>query len=200
MTGLEKIIKKIESDCETECTAIFGAAEKEAEAILDRARADAEKAREDNVKRALSELESAKALALSKNETDVKNAALSAKNFVVGQVTETALQNLKNLPDDEYFAAVKSLIVKNKRQGDGVLRLSARDLNRVPRNFEAEIKHLAGDGCKIKLSKEPADIDGGFVLVYGDIEQNCSFDALAEAASDNIKDALYKELFGDDGV
>ena len=43
--------------------------------------------------------------------------------------------------------------------------------------------------------RQYAKIADGFLLAYGDIEVNCSFEALLEASLEQVKDALSRELF-----
>ena len=38
-------------------------------------------------------------------------------------------------------------------------------------------------------------IDAGFVIKYGDIEENCTIDALIEENIDSIKEKAYMKLF-----
>ena len=39
------------------------------------------------------------------------------------------------------------------------------------------------------------NMEGGFVLVYGGVEQNCSFAALFDTARDSLQDKLHALLF-----
>ena len=56
---------------------------------------------------------------------------------------------------------------------------------------------LAGKpGASLTLDEAPRDIDGGFVLIYGDIEENCSFEALFDAQKDRLQDEVRALLFG----
>ena len=48
---------------------------------------------------------------------------------------------------------------------------------------------------ELKLSKQTADMNGGFLLVYGGIEMNCGFDALFAAAEDDMRDRAHEILF-----
>ena len=74
--------------------------------------------------------------------------------------------------------------------------LNRADLERLPSSFENDLKHaLKEKGCEPTLSEDPVDITGGFVLVYGDIEINCSFDALIEGNSEELKELVYKNIF-----
>ena len=44
--------------------------------------------------------------------------------------------------------------------------------------------------------KEPRPIEDGFVLVYGGIEENCTFRALMDAKKDQLQDTVNQILFG----
>jgi V/A-type H+-transporting ATPase subunit E len=73
-------------------------------------------------------------------------------------------------------------------------------LKRLPKNFESELNNLLLAGCTVTISTKPENIDGGFVLVYDDIEQNCSFSSLLAAQIDAIKDELYAKMFKRDNL
>ena len=68
-----------------------------------------------------------------------------------------------------------------------------KDLSRLPAGFAEKISDATNG--KLKVSSEPKNIDGGFILAYGDIEINCSFDALISEKIDVIKDTLNKIIF-----
>ena len=38
-------------------------------------------------------------------------------------------------------------------------------------------------------------MDGGFILCYGGIEENCSFDAIFDSAREHLQDAVQRILF-----
>ena len=52
------------------------------------------------------------------------------------------------------------------------------------------------EGAALTVSSETRDIDGGFVLTYGGIEENCSFDALFDSAHEMLQDKVQEILFG----
>ena len=47
----------------------------------------------------------------------------------------------------------------------------------------------------LHISGDTRDIDGGFVLTYGGIEENCSIDALFDAAHEVLQDKVQEILF-----
>ena len=74
--------------------------------------------------------------------------------------------------------------------------LSQRDLQRLPAGFADTLNSmLKSQSAQVHIGARAAKIDGGFLLVYGDIEVNCSFEALLEASLEQVKDALSRELF-----
>ena len=52
-------------------------------------------------------------------------------------------------------------------------------------------------GGSLAVSREAQAIDGGFVLVYGGMEENCSFSALFDANREDFLDAARAVLFGE---
>ncbi len=77
----------------------------------------------------------------------------------------------------------------------GEIYFSEKDLDRMPQGFEAVIEKAAvSKGGSLTLVKEPKNIDGGFILVYGGIEENCSFRALLAARRDELSDKVHADV------
>ena len=55
---------------------------------------------------------------------------------------------------------------------------------------------MAENQGELVIDKKPANIKDGFVLVYGEIEENCTLKALLYSNIDRIKDIANKQLFG----
>ena len=74
---------------------------------------------------------------------------------------------------------------------------SEYDLKRIPNDFEKNLENTLKDikNAALTISKEAAPIDGGFILVYGDIEENCSFKALFNNAKEELQDKVNAFLF-----
>ncbi|NLL16728.1 MAG: hypothetical protein GX264_06015 [Clostridiales bacterium] len=201
MTGIEKIVRKIEEDSKAICDNIISNALAEAQAISDNARTVAEKIKNEEIEAAEKQCKTDTELAHSKAEHEYNKTILAAKISIINEIIEESVRKLKNLPDTEYFDVITRLIKNHAQNGCGVLRFSGKDLNRLPEDFEAGLnKMFAGSGKSFVLSNEPIDIDGGVVIVYNDIEQNCSFDAILNACVDEIKDELFREVFAGESV
>ena len=50
-------------------------------------------------------------------------------------------------------------------------------------------------GGSLKRMDEPKKIDGGFVLVYGGVEENCTFRAMFAGKKDELADQVHTMLF-----
>lgn len=194
MTGLEKILSTIEQDSNDRCREITEQAQKQAQEIIDAASA---KAQEDieNAKASVDKKVAVSDAAIEASVSMTKNRiVLEGKLDIISSTLERALDVIKALPKKEYFEILKGLILKNVRKGEGVLRLSKEDTEKLPSNFIDSINNALKRGYKISLG-ESADIDSGFILVYGDIDINCSFDAVASAKREELRDTLNEMLF-----
>ena len=106
MTGLEKIIEKIEDNGRIACEEIISKAEAQAQAILDKARDISEKAKLDAINAANEKSKKDIELARSKAEHEAKKTLLASKISIISDVIDEAMKKLKGLPDDEYFETI----------------------------------------------------------------------------------------------
>ena len=188
MTGIEKIIETIGQDSAARCEEILAAARNQAEAIRAEAVEKAARAAEAALAEAQQKAKSGAVAADARTAQTEKRILLRMKNEVIRQVIASALARLKALPEAEYFDTLARLAAQYAQEGQGEMRLSQKDLDRLPTDF-------AGKLANITIAPQPAGIADGFLLVYGDVEQNCTFDALSSARLDDIKDALHAHLF-----
>lgn len=194
MAGLEKIIERIQVNSAANCDAILQDAQKQADTVRAAKKAEADAAVEKitaDTKRQAKEIIDA---AVSGSELEEKKQLLAEKVDLINGVIDNVTNTLKNLPDEQYFDSLYALVIKYARSEDGVMYLSQKDLDRLPKDFEKTVNEQIKGGT-IKVSKEPRDLDGGFVLAYGGIEINCSFDALVADNRENIKDELSRIIF-----
>lgn len=194
MAGLDKIIERIQKNSEINCDSILNDAQKQAEELRAasevKSKADVEKIAAETDRKSKEIIDSAH----SGSELEEKKEILSAKVEIIDSVIDQVAQTLKDLPDDKYFDAIYKLAGKYARPEEGVMYLSQKDLDRLPADFEKTLNSKLEQGS-IKVSKDPRDLDGGFVLSYGGIEINCSFAALIKESEDDIKDELSRILF-----
>lgn len=197
MSGLDSIIERIAHDSSDECERIIadGAAKSE------EYRQKTEKIISDEcagiLTEAKSHIDAAEKMADSSAQLKYRQSLQAAKNRIIDGTLAKALEYLNSMPEKKYFSALTSLCAKNaEAEKNGEIRFNSADLGRLPRGFEDTLnKALADKGACVSVGKLPADISGGFVLVYGDIEENCSFEAILEASSDTLRDIINEKLF-----
>ncbi len=194
MTGLEKILSQIENEQDNRCRELISEAEAKAKAIIDEANSQAEKIAADKAEETEKKLENSRQAAESAAELAKSRILLETKLRLIDETLKRSLEVIKVLPKKEYFEILKELVLKNAQKGEGVLRLSQADVNRLPSNFVDSINNAFKRGYKIKLG-DTADIDSGFILVYGDVDVNCSFEAIAASKRDELRDTLNSLLF-----
>ncbi len=194
MAGVQKIIETIQGNSKAVCDSVLKDAENQAAQIAAAKAEEAKKASEKIEANAAQQAKDIVAAAVSGSELEQKKALLAAKVELINEVIDKVAADLKSLPDDQYFTSLGSLVKKYARGEEGVMYLSKKDLDRLPAGFEQTVNGLLPAGS-IKISSEPRDIDGGFILAYGGIEINCGFDALIAESRDDMKDELSRILF-----
>lgn len=195
MSGLEKIIDKIHEENNRECAQIISDADKKAKKIKSDEIAAANVDAETIIKKAKEQCALTDEKAKSGAALLEKKIRLEIKNKIIGETVNKVKNQLKGLEDAEYFALIERLIKAYAKEGEGTLEFSASDLKRIPDGFEKKINSSLPDGAVVKISNTPIETDGGFILSYEDIEENCTFDALIETNIDAVRDKLNAELF-----
>ena len=195
MNGLEQILLKIEEDNNLEVHRILDDGRQRAEEYTKNAIAEASKEaqsiKDDAEKKATLMIESAK----TGCEAYVSKQELAAKSDVVSDAVKYAVEQIKSMDDEKYFEAISSLILKYAQQGEGELMMNERDIARMPKGYMKKINaELKKSDASLVLYEIPAKIDSGFIIRYGGVEENCTFDALVEEKIDEIKDKLYGQL------
>lgn len=194
MTGLDRILEEIRAEAETKAAQLIQDAEENAAAVRTAAeKAAAEEAaavREDGKKKAEDLLHKA----LSAAELSRRRTILQAKQNAIRETLLEAKNRLHNLPDAEYFDVLLKLVARNALSGEGELQLCAKDLARMPDDFAARLS--AATPNQITISKTPCAIADGFLLIYGGIDVNCTFDSLFESEKDALEDLTGQILFG----
>lgn len=190
MTSSEKILAgiaeeskaqadKINSDAEKQAADIIAAAREEAESEAEKIKAEAEKKAELIINSGKSSAE------LLKRDT-----ALKCRRGLIEKALITVADTVNAYGDKDYFDFLLTLIKKEKLNGKGEVYLSVKDKARDTASFKSELEALG-----FTLSDNFADINGGFILKYGDIQINGELSALIHEKRDVLTDELNKALF-----
>lgn len=197
MDGLDRIIEKILSDGKKQENLILSENKQKCAKILSEAEINAaekyEKVLADAKRKAASEIERARSAALRQSAETV----LKVKNDEIDRVIKKAVEELKKMPCEEYFSVITRLVQKYCRHGShAVMLFGENDLKRMPEGFEEKLNNaVKSKSAVITVSENSAGIESGFILEYGKVSWNCSFDALAEENSFAVRDEIHRILF-----
>lgn len=197
MSGLDKMKSRILEEAEQSAQEIIAKAQADAEAAVTaaekQARAEAEKIRE---KAGRDAGEYAKRAA-SSSDMRRKQAFLAARQDVISAVLGKAYDAVLTLEEEDYFGLLEKLLEKYVLPEEGEICFSQRDLDRMPEGFAGRIRTIAVEkGGSLSVSREPRNIDGGFLLVYGGIEENCTIKAVFSSKREELSDRVNRLLFG----
>lgn len=196
MTGLENIIKGIEDEAKLLADDILKRAKYEADEITARAKQIAMNevlSISDKSKKQIKFIEEKNK---SFSEMKGKQIILQSKNDIINSVIKNAKSEILNMSDDNYFNFILKLVNKYLSPKSATIIFSNKDLNRMTYDFRNELISLAeSKGSQLTISSSGADISGGFIISYGEIEENCSLDALFESFHADISDRISQVLF-----
>ena len=200
MSGIDKIIAQIEEDTKAVCDEMIAKADSKAKIILTEAEAETERVKKDCEQSCADRVADIKKRSDSAADLEEKKILLSAKQSIISDMLGKGLERVKNLPPEEYFELILRMISKYSLPQEGVICFGRRDLEMINKSLLSELSLLvrineAANGSLI-LSDDPADIDAGFILKYGGIEENCSFDAIFRSLDEELQDKAGKLLFG----
>lgn len=196
MTGLEKILNSIDDEATLLAEKTITEAKLQAEEILAQAKLTAQKEVQTIAKAAELEVELIEKRAQSQIELQSRELLLKAKCEMITRTISKAKDVLKALPDKDYFEVMERLFEKHMQPKKGELIFSETDRKRLPSEFKANITKLAKSiGGEVEVSEQIRNLDGGFVLSYGNIEENCSFEALFVGKYELLRDKVNEILF-----
>ena len=197
MTGIEKILKAIEEDAQAEYNSVLAQAENTASEILTAAKQEAEQKCVQIAEKSAAEVAATIRRAESAAALQEKKILLEAKQQILSNIITKARDTLANLSDSEYIDIILHMVKKNAHNSTGKILFSASDQKRLPVDFNDKLKAALSDkpSAALTVSDKSAAIDGGFILVYGDIEENCSFDAMFSASKELLLDKVHSLLF-----
>ncbi len=196
MTGLEKMKSQILDEAKALADSKVAEANRKAEEILEEAKADAEKSVASISQRSDKDVANYRERILSSIDLQKRTKLLAAKQEVIADVLDQSYDRLKTMETGEYFAMLLKLAEKYVLPQEGFIYFSQADLSRMPDGFKSDVKKLAETkGGMLDISGEGRNIENGFVLAYGGIEENCTLRAIFDAKRDEFADKIHHILF-----
>ena len=194
MSGLDNIVEEIRNQSKQEADEILKEADVFCKDYMNKIKKDVEVEVVSIEKKALADRKLYEEKTVSGMEFLERNSILRAKQQVIEQAIDKARESITGLNDEEYFNVLEKLLRKNVQQGKGKICFSKKDLDRIPNGFEDRVKEIVAENQG--EAKAIENVEKVFVLVYGEIEENCTLKALFDSNIDRIKDIANKQLFG----
>jgi V/A-type H+-transporting ATPase subunit E len=194
MEGIEKITARIAQDANNEIAQLNEQTQSQVQAIRAQAQEQADKTSADILAKGqkaaqerLERLESAAGMERRKLE-------LAAKQEVLDEAFDLALQKLCDLPEKDYVQLLTNLAAEASTNGQEQLVFSQKDRAQVGKKVVVAA-NKAIEGGHLKLSEETRPMKGGFILVDGDVEINCAFETLVRLQREKLEKEVSKALF-----
>lgn len=195
MTGIEKIIAKINEDAEVEYRRIVDEASAQADVIL----RDAADAARSNAASVLADAEDERAeierRAMSMAGLEVRKMRLETKQKLLQRAFDEALAKLTGLPEAESEKLLVSLATGAAEDGAELIFSPADREKYGARVVAAVNRALAARGASVTLSDQTRNIPGGVIVLNGRVEINCAFDALLGDRREDLTAGIAKILF-----
>lgn len=196
MAGIEKITSAILADADKESAGIISAAEESANKLIDKASQDCDSFLAAANDRLDKKLAGENKKTVSQCEQAERLILLETKQEIIDSMIVKAKAKLLILEKEEYFDNLLKLLEKQAQSEKGVLLLNKKDLDRMPSDFSEKVNQVATKkGGMIDISQDTVDIDGGFILKYGNIEINSSLDALFDENKEELTDIVNNLLW-----
>lgn len=193
MNGIDTILRRLDTDAKAEADAVLKKARQEAADITARYQAQAAQEGARLAARNEKAAEEREERLVSAAQMEGRKTILAAKQTVMEQVYDKALEKLLSLPRMQYIEVLAALLAQASPEGRGEAIFSAAD--RETAGQAAVDAANAKTGGHLMLSAETAPIRGGFLLRQGSVEVNCAFETLVRLQKTETAGLVARKLF-----
>lgn len=193
MNGIDTILRRLDTDAKAEADAVLKKARQEAADITARYQAQAAQEAARLAARNEKAAEEREERLVSAAQMEGRKTILAAKQTVMEQVYDKALEKLLSLPRTQYIEVLAALLAQASAEGRGEVIFSAAD--RETAGQAAVDAANAKTGGHLMLSAETAPIRGGFLLRQGSVEVNCAFETLVRLQKTETAGLVARKLF-----
>ena len=123
---------------------------------------------------------------------------LKAKQEVVGACFDSAMQKIISLPDNDYQKLIEDMVLDAAKNEEGEILLAEQSKQRLNKDFLRNINTRVaslGNSAKLVLSDECVKSAGGFVIRYGEMEINSTFEIMFEMLKPELENDVVGMLF-----
>ena len=204
MNGIEKITGQIDADVQKEIDAALDQARAQAQEIEARYASQAEAQAEAIRRKGEQDAALRQERLVDVAKLEARKTILAAKQELVGQAFDLALKKLLELPDQEYIALLAKLAVAASRTGREQVIFSQKDRSRYGKQAVTMANEMlakkagpraAESAGMLTLAEKARPMAGGLILRDGRVETNCSFEVLIHLQRDALSAEVARVLF-----
>ncbi|OUN24344.1 V-type ATP synthase subunit E [Pseudoflavonifractor sp. An85] len=196
MNGIEKIIDRISGDAQREIDEVLAQARAEAAEITAKYQAQAQAEADEILTRGEKAAAERGERLASVAQLECRKEVLRAKQEVIDEAFQLAMDKLVALPQAEYVALLVDLAVQAAAKGTEKLIFSPADRAQVGKAVVVGANQKLGNKGQLTLSEETRPMKGGFILSDGRVEVNCTFDTLVRLQRGTLSTQVADVLFG----
>ncbi|MBE5785739.1 MAG: hypothetical protein E7330_08085 [Clostridiales bacterium] len=195
INNADKLLDRIMEDAKAEAAKIEAAAAAEAEVIAAKAEKEAAAIAAEAEKKAAAALHETIEHAETAAKLDARKQALGARRAVLDEAFEAALQKLRAMEGEARISLLVKMACGEADGGETITFAKAEEAYGAAVLEEAN-KALAAAGKKpLAAGAADASIAGGFKLLSGGYEKDCSFEAMLRESRDRLEGGVAKLLF-----
>lgn len=196
MANIDKITDEILEEARKTAEAKVVEAKAQASEIIKNAEEECRKLKEEMAQKDEKDRKTVSERAKASAQMKKRQMILNAKQELITEILNKSYQRIFDMDDAAYFGLIEKILQKFCLARTGEICFSEKDRKRMPDGFEQVVERVAKEkGGNLTISKESRNIDGGFVLVYGGIEENCSIQALFHSEREYLADKVHENLF-----
>jgi V/A-type H+/Na+-transporting ATPase subunit E len=182
----ETLIAKIKDDAKKDAENIIATAKKQSKQLIDDAVKTAKKQADQIIEQGKKEQENIKRIKISQAQQETKRQIMQARETIIDECFQKALEQLKNIDDNTYTRMMETLIKQTSEQIPGIFCIHPS------RSLDETIAKKHNIPVKGKI-----DASGGILIVSEDgrITIDNTFEGILKRKRDSIRVQVGKLLF-----
>lgn len=193
MESMEKVKDKILKEANNDSRRIFEKGRYEGRDAVYKAQRLAEKMELDSRQKAEKDAEALKNGRKSVAELEARKLRLAAKQAVVANAFDTALDRLAAMDREDYTRLLAERAKEAAVQG-GELLFSEKDRAEIGEKI-VDLVNAGRTDAKVSLGSDTINARGGFVLRSGAVEINCTLETMVADIREEVTPQVVKALF-----
>lgn len=198
MAGIDNLKARLLEDDKQAAQAIEKEALKKADDIIESSKRKAEDIIKLMSEKAQKDGKDRKERILARAALNARNELLAAKQEAIEKVLAAACDKIEKMDREEYSLLLERMLLSNVETGDEEIIFDENDVSRIDASLVKRVnKSLKEQGRRnnITISSEKRSIGNGFILKRGDVEINCSINALIKSLHEELEGEIASILF-----